>query len=275
MILVTGASGKVGGALVRELGSRGVAFRIGARSPEKAGENAVLFDFDRPETFGPALDGIQRLFLLTSGGTEREIPAVAAAKRAGVARIVKLSVWGADEDMFELGRQHRAVEKELEASGIEWTFLRPNSFMQNFTTSFAPTIRAQSAYYPYGHDAPYSVIDARDVGAVAARALTEAGHGRKAYRLSGPESLTNARMAEKLSAAVGRTIRAVDLPDAAYVDALAGAGVPRPYAEALGDLSRSIAAGKFAEVTPDAERVLGRRPIDFDRFVREHAAVWK
>lgn len=275
MILVTGATGKVGGGLVRELESAGAPVKVGVRSPEKAGRNAVRFDFDRPETFGPALEGVDRLFLLTSGGTEREIPAIAAAKRAGVTHVVKLSVWDAEQDSFEFGRQHHRVEKELQASGLDWTLLRPNSFMQNFSTSHVPTIRAQSAFYAYGHGAAMSVIDTRDISAVAARTLTEPGHSQKAYKLSGPESLTNAQMAEKLSKAVGRPIRFVDLADDAYVEALLAAGLPRPYAEVLGDLSRCIASGRFAEVTPDAERLLGRKPISFDDFAREHAGVWK
>lgn len=276
MILVTGATGKVGSALVERLEAAGGRFRVAARSPEKAaGKQAVLFDFDRPETFPSALAGIEKLFLLTSGGTQRETAAVAAAKKAGVERIVKLSVWGAEEDAFALGRLHRAVERDIEASGLDWTFLRPNSFMQNFSTSLAPTIKSQGAFYPYGHSARISVIDARDIGAVAAKALTEEGHSGKAYKLSGPESLTNQEMAEKLSRAIGRTVRFVDLPDDEYEKALVAAGVPAPYAAALVDLSRYYTTGAGAAVTPDFERVAGRRPISFDQFARDHARVWQ
>ncbi len=276
MILVTGATGKVGSALVERLEAAGSRFRVAARSPEKAaGRQAVLFDFDRPETFPAAFAGVERLFLLTSGGTERETAAVAAAKKAGVRRVVKLSVWGADEDAFALGRLHRAVERAIEGSGLSWTFLRPNSFMQNFSTAHAPTIKSQGAFYPYGHDARISVIDARDIGAVAAKVLTEEGHAGKAYKLSGPESLTNQEMAEKLSRALRRTVRFVDLPDAEYEKALVAAGVPPPYAAALVDLSRYYVTGAGAAVTPDVERVTGRRPISFDQFARDHASVWQ
>ena len=139
MILVTGSTGKIGRELVAELVRLGAPFRAGSRKP---GDGCgVLLDFDRPATFGAALAGVEKLFLLTSGGTDREIAAVEAAKKAGVRRIVKLSVWGADEDAFTIGRAHRAAEREIERSGLAWTFLRPNGFMQNFTTYKAAAIR--------------------------------------------------------------------------------------------------------------------------------------
>jgi uncharacterized protein YbjT (DUF2867 family) len=276
VILVTGATGKVGRELVKELRSAGAPFRVGARSPEKVSEmDAVLFDFDRPETFGPALAGADKLFLLTSGGTQREAAVVDAARKAGIKHIVKLSVWDAEKDAFVLGRHHRAVEQKIEASGLPWTFLRPNSFMQNFTTAHAPPIRSQGAFYPYGHDAKISVIDARDIAAVAATALTGSGHAGKAYKLSGPEALTNQQMAQKLTKAIGKTVKFVDLPDTEYVKALVAAGVPPAYAEALADLSRYYTTRAGALVTPEVERVIGRKPISFDQFVRDYAGVWQ
>jgi uncharacterized protein YbjT (DUF2867 family) len=276
MILVTGSTGKVGQGVVQELKAAGKPFRVGARSPEKVRDAAaVAFDFDRPETFGPALRGVERLFLLTSGGTAREAPVVDAAARAGVAHVVKLSVWDAEKEGFELGRQHRAAEKKIEASGLSWTFLRPNSFMQNFVSSYGETIRSHGAFYPYGHGAKISVIDTRDVAAVAFRALTEDRHGGKAYRLSGPEGLTNAEAAEKLSRVLGKPIRSVDLPDEDWGKALVAAGIPQGYADLLVDLSRYIAAGHNAAVTQDFEAVTGRKPISLDQYFRDYASVWK
>lgn len=277
MILVTGATGKVGQALVKKLTTAGATFRVGARAPEKiSGADAVLFDLDRPETFGPALQGVDKLFLLSSGGTGREAAVVDAAKKAGVSHIVKLSVWDAEKNGFEFGRIHREIEKRIEASGVSWTFLRPNSFMQNFVDSHGPAIRSQGAFYPYGHQAKMSVIDARDIGAVAAKVLTEDGHAGKAYQLSGPESLSNQDMAEKLTKAIGKPVKFVDLPDTEYVKALVGAGLPQPYAEGLADISRYFSTtGAAAPVTPDVERVTGRKPIPFDQFARDYAAAWK
>jgi uncharacterized protein YbjT (DUF2867 family) len=276
MILVTGATGKVGRELVKSLEAQGAPFTVGSRSPEKiSGAKAARFDFDRPETFAPALRGVEKLVLLTSGGTEREVAAVDAAREAGVRHIVKLSVWDAEKEAFGFGRAHRAVERSVEASGVPWTFLRPNEFMQNFTTFHVETIRSQGAFYPYGHNAKISTIDTRDIAAVAAQALTGRGHEGKAYKLSGPESLTHEEMAQKLSKAIGKPVRFVDLPDPEYRKALLGEGVPEPYADLLVDLSRYFTTGAAAAVTSDFEQVAGRKPISFDQFARDHASVWQ
>lgn len=276
MILVTGATGKIGRELVKNLEVLGAPFTVGSRSPEAiSGAKAVRFDFDRPETFAPALRGVEKLFLLTSGGADREAAVVETARGAGVRQIVKLSVWQADKESFVFGGIHRAVERQVEASGVPWTFLRPNSFMQNFSTIHAETIRTQGAFYPYGHEGRISVVDTRDVAAVAAKALAEPGHEGKAYELSGPESLTNEEIAQKLSKAIGKPVRFVDLPNPEYRKALVGAGLPEAYADLLVDLSRYYATGAGATVKPDVERVTGRNPISFDQFARDHASVWK
>jgi len=276
MILVTGSSGKVGKELVRRLEEGKARFRVGARSPEKApGVQAVLFDLDRPETFGPALGGVERLFLLSSGGTEREGPVVDAARKAGTKHIVKLSVWGAETEAHEFARHHRPIEKRIEASGIPWTFLRPNGFMQNYVAFSAATIKAQGAFYLPDRDARISVIDTRDIAAVAAQALTGEGHEGKAYTLSGPEALSNGEIAEKISRAIGKKVSYVDIPEEDFRKGAISAGVPPAYADALVDLQRYYVSGAGSRVTPEVERVTGRKPISFDQFARDHASAWK
>ncbi|MEX0879327.1 MAG: SDR family oxidoreductase [Thermoanaerobaculia bacterium] len=277
MILVTGATGKVGQEVVKELQKRKAPFKVGARSPEKvAGMDAVPFDFDRPETFGAALAGVDSLFLLTPpGGTEREVAVVDAAKKARVKHLVKLSVWGADGEAFVFGRGHRAVERTIEASGLPWTFLRPNGFMQNFSTAHVAEIRNQGAFVLCGADGAYGIIDARDIGAVAAKVLTEPGHEGKAYTLSGPEALSNLQMAEKLSKAIGKPVKYVDMPEAEYKEMLVGFGMPEPFVDAFIDLQHYYHKGGGEPVTGDVEQLLGRKPGSFDKFAKDHAAVWK
>ena len=276
MILVTGATGKVGRELVEELGAAGAPFRAGTRSPATVTvTNAVPSTSTGPRRSPERSQGVDSLFLLTSGGTERETGVVDAAKKAGVRQVVKLSVWGAEEDAFVIGRLHRSVEQAIEASGLAWTFLRPNGFMQNYSTSGAGLIKSQGVIYDSTHDARCSVIDAHDIGVVAARALTEPGHEGKAYKLSGPEALSNTEIAEKISRAVGRPVRHVDLPDDEYKKGLVGFGMPGTYADAIVDLNHYYRTGAAAPVTPDFERLVGRKPGTFDQFARDHAGVWK
>jgi uncharacterized protein YbjT (DUF2867 family) len=276
VILVTGATGKVGKELVKELKAARAPFRVGVRSPESAaGTDAALFDFDRPETFAGALQGVDSVFLLTSGGTAREARVVDAAKKAGVERLVKLSGWGAEEDAFVIGRAHRSVEQTVEGSGLAWTFLRPNGFMQNYSTSNAGLIKAQGVFYDSTHDSRYSTIDARDIGVAAAKVLTETGHDGKAYKLSGPEALSTTEIAEKISRVIGRAVRHVNLPDGEYKKALVGFGMPEAHADALVDLNVYYRTGAGAPVTPDFERLAGRKPGNFDQFARDNARVWQ
>jgi uncharacterized protein YbjT (DUF2867 family) len=273
MILVTGASGTVGSEVVKALGGRSAGVRAGYRTrPQNvpAGVESVKLDYERPETIRPALQGVDTLFLL-SNTVDPERKVVDEAKRAGVKRIVKLSVIGAAEEGFTFARWHRAVEKYIEASGLGWTFLRPNGFMQNVVTYMGETIRSQSAIYSPAGNAAASHIDARDVGAVGARVLTDKGHEGKAYELTGPAALTYGQIAEILSRVLGRTIGYVPISPEQYRQAAVAAGTPEGYADALVDLNRYYLEGKAAAVTPAVRQLTGRDPIPFEQFARDYA----
>src|SRR5262249_4234416 len=154
MILVTGASGTVGKEVVKALIAAGARFRAGYRTrPQNlpTGVDGVALDYDKPETVRPALQGVETVFLL-SNTVSLEQGVVDAAKRAGVRRVVKLSAYSAEEEGFIFGRWHRAVEKHIEASGLAWTFLRPNNFMQNVLHYMAGTIRAKGEIYASAGD---------------------------------------------------------------------------------------------------------------------------
>jgi uncharacterized protein YbjT (DUF2867 family) len=276
MILVTGATGTIGREVVAELRRLGAPFRVAVRSPEKApGEQAVTFDFSRPETFGPALRGMETIFLLSPPGqNELEAPVIEAAKPAGVRRIVRLSVWGAEKEAFVFSLPHRAMEKRVEASGAAWTFLRPNGFMQNYLNMHAESIRTRGEFVLPAGDSRHSIIDARDVGAVAARLLTETGHAGRAYSLTGPEPLSNGQIAEKIGRALGKPVRYVDMPEAEYRKRMLGFGLPEPFVDGFIDLQRYYRTGAGEPVTGEVERILGRPPVSFDRFARDNAAAW-
>ena len=273
MILITGASGTVGSEVVKALGARGAPTRAAYRTrPQNvpAGVESVALDYDRPETIRPALEGVQTLFLL-SNTVAPEKRVVDEARRAGVRRIVKLSVLRAEDEGFVFGRWHRAVEKYIEASGLAWTFLRPNAFMQNVVNYMAPTIRDQSAIYASAADGAVSGVDARDVGAVGAAALMESGHEGRAYDLTGPAALTYKQIAEILSGVLDRPIRYVPISPEQNKQAAVAAGTPEAYADALVDLNRYYAEGQLSAVTPTVRLLSGREPIPFEQFARDHA----
>jgi uncharacterized protein YbjT (DUF2867 family) len=271
MILVTGAAGTVGTEVVKGLARASANFRIAYRNRKPSvSAQAVQLDLDRPETIEPNLGGVDTVFLL-SNMVSPEINLVRVARAAGVRRIVKLSVWRAGDEAYSFARWHRAVEREIEKSGVAWTFLRPNGFMQNAVTYEGDTIRREGAFYLPAADSRSSTIDARDIAAVAVVALTSAAHDGKAYELSGPESLSSAEIAAILTRVLEREIRYVPVSPEDYKKGAMAAGVPEPYADALLDLYRYYRTGAAAAVTPTVREVIGREPIRFEQFARDYA----
>ncbi|HEY3174899.1 MAG TPA: SDR family oxidoreductase [Candidatus Polarisedimenticolia bacterium] len=279
MILVTGAGGTVGSELGRQLDAARIPFHAGYSTPEKAGRarqaglQAVHAPFGEPETLRVALRGVEALFLLSGWSpsqTQLEINVVREAKKAGVRRIVKLSVWGAEGEDFSFAKAHRPVEREIEASRIAWTFLRPNGFMQNLSNFSGPSIKARGAFHQPAGEARISHVDVRDIAAVALKALTATGHEGRAYDLSGPEALTYGQIAEKLSAVIGRKVLYVEVTADQFKQWVVSAGVPEAYADAVVDLTRYYIAGRAARISPDVKRVTGNDPISFDRYARDH-----
>src|SRR3954452_12772464 len=191
-ILVTGATGTIGREVIRHLSTKNAAVRAGIRDANKAkaqfGESVELtsFDFEDRACYSVALSGVEKLFILPPlipNQVEVTIALVDAAKSAGVRHIVKLSAIGADvAATFTLGKWHGQTDEHIRQSGLEFTLLRPNSFMQNFINYFPP--RDGVIYLPWG-DGKASFVDTRDVGAVAAEALTGEGHEGAIYELTG------------------------------------------------------------------------------------------
>lgn len=282
MICITGAGGTLGSEVLRQLQSSGTPLRAAFHSSDKAddararGIDAALIDFDDPDSLGDAFAGCESLFLLGHNAidqTELELAAVRAARDAGVRHIVKQSVMGAERDDYSLAQVHRPVERAIETSGLSWTFLRPNSFMQNVMTFMSPSIRSESAFYSASGEARISHVDVRDIAAVAVRALTETGHAGRAYTLTGPDALTYDEIAEALTLAVGRTITHVDLPPNELRYGMLDMGMPEQIADRLLDLERYFREGHASRVTDDVERVTGRAPRRFADYARECAAM--
>ncbi len=278
-ILVSGASGTVGRAVVERLSRAGASFRAGYSSEAKvdaaraAGLDAVRCDFARPDTIVAALDDVDRLFLLAGGREEQtalEIAAVRAATDARVEHVVKLSVWGAAEESFSFARIHRPIERALEASGLGWTFLRPNGFLQNLVRYHGAALRHDGVLAVPAASAAISHVDIRDVADVAVACLLEPGHAGRAYALSGVDALSWYDIATRLENALGRRVRYVPLSEEQARAGMLDAGIPPWNVEWLLDLSRYYRAGHAALVTGDVRSVLGRDAIAFDTFLHDH-----
>ena len=205
--------------------------------------------------------------------TALERKAIDEIKQAGVRHVVKLSAMGGRDAIFL--RQHADSEDYIKSSGVAYTFLRPNGFMQNFVTYNGATINTQNAFYGSQGDGEVSHIDLRDIAAVAVKTLTEDGHEGKAYTLTGPEALSNARVAEILSEDTGREIKYVDLTAEQFKQALLGVGLPEWSANALVDLQQFYRRGGASAVTRDVEQLLGRKPISFEQFSRDYAQAFQ
>ena len=284
MILVTGAGGNVGRPLTDELAAAGRPVRAAYRSADKvarakdAGLDAVTVDYARLETLRPALDGVEAVFLLGTGAAgqvEGETNVVRAAKEAGVRRIVKLSVFGAVEEEFDFARTHRAVERAIEGSGLAWTFLRPASFMQNFTNFMAPTIRSQHTIYTLIPDSRFNHVDTRDVAHVAATVLTGGGHEAQAYTLTGPRSFADREAARTIGDVIGEPVQVVALAEHDVRASMKSHGVPDLYADYLVDLDRWYESGKGDQVTSSIRDITGREPTTFERFVGEFVGEFR
>jgi len=284
MICVTGAGGTLSSEVIRQLEQK-APFRAAyfsdkaAESARARGIDAVVIDYNQPETLRAAFQGCERLFLLGPNAlnqTELELNAVEAAKAAGVRHIVKQSVMGAAEEAYSLANIHRPVEKAIEASGLAWTFLRPNSFMQNTVTFMAQTIRAEGAFYSASGQARISHVDVRDIAAVAVTALRAPGHEGRIFTLSGPEALTYDDMADELSKALGRDIRHISLPPADLKAGMLAEGMPAAIADRMLDLERYFRDNRASRITEDVRQVTGREPRRFAEYVQATKAtgVW-
>ena len=284
MICVTGAGGTLSSEVIRQLEQK-APFRAAyfsdraAETARARGIDAVVIDYNQPGTLRAAFQGCDTLFLLGPNAlnqTELELNAVEAAKAAGVRHIVKQSVMGAAEEAYSLANIHRPVEKAIEGSGLAWTFLRPNSFMQNTVTFMAQTIRAEGAFYSASGQARISHVDVRDIAAVAVTALTAPGHEGRIYTLSGPEALTYDDMADELSKALGRDIRHISLPPADLKAGMLAEGMPEAIADRMLDLERYFRENRASRITEDVRQVTGREPRRFAEYVQATAAtgVW-
>lgn len=283
MILVTGASGTVGKAVLAEVARSGVKHRAMYRSKTEAakapaGTQTVIADFADKAGLAAALRGVEGVYLVCSPVRELvqlEGNAIEACAAAGVRRIVLNSALGAGDYGKSFPSWHRQVEDKLKATKMAHCILRPNSFIQNVVTYFAPSIRAQGAFYRAMGDARISYVDVRDVAAVAAKALQGSEHDGKVYELNGPEALTDSQIAEKISRQTGTQTRYVDIPVEEQRKAMLDQGMPDWQVTALLELQEYYTGGEGGSLDGVLEELLGRPPITMDQFLKEFASEFR
>ena len=285
MILVTGATGLNGRELVQRLSARGVPVRALTRSAPRAAALATLplvetveGDLAQPATLAAALHGVERAMLISSSEpsmVEVQTNFIQAARNAGVKHVVKLSgiIPGLDSP-FRFARMHAEIERRLEASGMAFTHLRAGEFMPSYFRQ-VPNIVARGALFLPMEDARIASIDTGDIAEVAMAALTTPGHENKIYPLTGPEALTMSQVAEKLSAATGKSIRYINVAPEDARRAQLAAGMPPYLVDALVELFEERRKGKESVVSSAVPMILGRPATSFDAFAARHAAVFR
>jgi uncharacterized protein YbjT (DUF2867 family) len=283
-LLITGATGMIGSLLTDALVARGVEFSVmlrpgdsGDRIAGKPGVTSTEGDFDDPASLRRALEGVDRAFLLTNS-TERteaqQIVFVEAARAQRVGHVVKLSQLAADlQSPVRFLRYHAAVEAALANSTVGWTFVRPNLILQAYLP-FAPAIAHGALPAPIG-DAVVSVVDARDIAAVAAAALTEDGHVGKTYTVTGPAAVSHADIAAALGNVIGRRVRFESISPKEFIAMVTGASMPQWQAEGLAEDYAHYDRGEAGAVSPDVRRVTGANARSVQEFANDYADAFQ
>lgn len=280
-VLVLGALGNVGAEVVKALRAAGSPVRAGDLFPEKVaqrfggGVEAVAFDFSKPETYALAFQGIRNVFILRppqiTDIKKLMIPAMQAAKAAGVKHFVFLSLIGIEQNTMV---PHYQVEQYLKTSGMSYTFLRSSFFMQNLNTVHQAEIRdSDEIFVPVG-TARTSFIDVRDIGAAAAVCLTQPGHENIAYDLTGPEGLDYYQVAALFTQVLGRQITYRNpSPAAFFLRQLRKS--PLMFALVTTWLYANTKGGMADRVTGEVKRLTGREPICLERYIQDYRACWE
>jgi uncharacterized protein YbjT (DUF2867 family) len=268
LTLVLGGTGKTGRRIAARLRARGVRVRIGSRAAEPG------FDWERSDTWTPAVRGVDAAYIsyapdLAFPGAAETIGAFAElAVASGVERLVLLS--GRGEDGAE--RAEHAVQE----SCAHWTIVRSSFFMQNFSEDFlVDAVQSGVVAFPGGAvGEPF--IDIEDLADVAAAALTDPGHDKQVYEVTGPKLLTFAEATETIATAIGQPVAYVPITPDEYAAGAIDAGLPAEFARELANLFATVLDGRNAHCADGVQHALGREPRDFSEFARAAAAtgVW-
>jgi len=281
MILVTGATGTVGGEVVAQLRDDGRRVRALVRDPHQAGRfgedvEVVVADLEKPETLAVAFDGITTAFIATNGETLATLEGNAfdAAKTAGVRHVVKLSGRHVNADFMArtpLGGWHARSEQQLQSSGLAWTILRPGMFASNFLMWLDRDRSVIALPIGNGKDCP---IDPRDIAAVAVAVLTTPGHDGAIYEITGPGWLSADEAAAEISTAVGKPVTYTDIDEDLMRQAMLAGGAPAAQADSMLAYFAAVKNGSIYHPTHTVHDLLGRPARTFgDWAVHNRAAL--
>ena len=286
MILVTGATGTVGGHLVDQLSRSGTPVRALVRSQERADVlrgydcEIAIGSYDDPQSLHRALAGVTKVFLLSPPSeqmAEQELAVLTAVRTAhGDCHVVKLAALGVDGEVAgaRLLEQHRSVVDALIEHGQPHTVLAPNSFMQNFLF-WAGSVQEQAAFYTPTGQGAVSHVDARDVAAVAAHVLTSDGHDGATYTVTGPQALTYTEVAERFSTALGKTVSYVDVPPDGARAAMVDGGLSPWLADGLVELNARYRTGAASVVTDEVRTATGHEARTVEAFLGDHLTAFR
>jgi uncharacterized protein YbjT (DUF2867 family) len=282
MIVVTGATGKIGSELVRLLAERGEPVRALARhvgqGTETPGVEWVSADLAQRDRLAEAFAGAERLFLLTANSEDMvrlQKNAIVAAREAGVRHVVKLSALGAsDHSKSVIGLWHYNVERVLGESGLAWTIFRPHHFMDNLL-DMRETIVREGAVHSAAGEGRIPFIDTHDIAASAVPTLTEGSHEGKVYTLTGPQAISYREATEILSRVLGRPLSyVIDTEDETWARQRRAGEPPWRIAALLALASYQRAGGATEQITTTVEELTGCPARSFETFARDHAAVF-
>lgn len=273
MILVVGAAGQVGQELLKILSYKGVRFRALVRNEkngaivEKLGAKVSLGDLGKPETYGKVLDaGIKKIFLLSTPGPDfvrNETNMIEAAKKSGVERIVKISAFGAADGPVKILKDHYLVEEELKKSGIPWTILRPNFYVQNLA-GFLDDIRKEGIIRAPMKEGKISMVHIRNVGAVGVSAIIYDGHEGKTYDITGPEPLSFGDVARILGEAYKKPIEFHPMT----IEEFRASG-DGSYIEDMAKMYELFEKGQASEVSDTVKTVGATTPLNLSDYAIE------
>ncbi|MGV8168661.1 MAG: SDR family oxidoreductase [Candidatus Nanoarchaeia archaeon] len=283
-ILVTGATGKVGKEVIKQLVTAKMSVRAGVFNHaridriEVAGYEQVDLDFMKPETIDNALNGVEKVFLITplrENMVEMTRNFVEAAKRKGIKHIVRLSIIGADKPESALIlRMHKQCEDLILDSKIPCTILRSNWFMQDFI-KYAPSIKKPGVFYaPISLKASISFIDIRDVAAIGVLALQKS-KGGDLFNLTGPQTFTHRQVEDNFAFILGKRVIFHTMSDEDFRQAMLGYGVSDWHVHAMLELYKEAEKGTFAEIEPASAQLLGRKPETMKTFIKAYIKSFK